>query len=59
MTWDRDYFVFVASSDFWNPIQKFASADRVASYIRLVFAASEQPYRPRFSKWKVRKEVYH
>ena len=54
---DRDYFVFVASADWWHPVQKFASTDRVANYVRMVFAALEQPYRPRFSKWKVRKEA--
>ena len=54
---NRDYLVFVASSDFWNPIQKFASTDRVASYVRLVFAALEKPYRPRYSKWKVKSDA--
>ena len=54
---NRDYFVFVASSDFWHPIQKFASTDRVAGYARLVFAALKQPYKPRFSKWKVKSDV--
>ncbi len=51
---DRDYFVFVAGSDFSDPIQRFASTDRIASYVRLIFAELDQPFRPRFSKWQVK-----
>ena len=55
---NRDYFVFVASSDFWQPIQKFASTDRVGGYVRLVFAAAlKQPHKSRLEleseKWCV------
>ena len=53
---DRDYFVFIAGANFWEPIQRYASTERVASYVRLVFAALEQPFKPRFSKWKVRSD---
>ena len=54
---DRDYFVFIAGANFWEPIQRYASTERVASYVRLVFAALEQPFKPRFSKWKVRSDT--
>ena len=54
---NRDYFVFVASSDWWHPIQRFASTERVAGYVRHVFASLKQPYKPRYSKWKVKDDV--
>ena len=49
-------FVFIAGANSWDPIQRYASTERVASYVRLVFAALEQPFKPRFSKWKVRSD---
>ena len=53
---NRDYFVFAAKSDMTGPITKFASVEKIASYVRLVFSMLKRPSKQRFAGWRCKNE---
>lgn len=53
---DRDYFVFAASQGLEKPILKYASVEKIASYVRVVLYMLNKPCKQRYSGWRCKDE---